>query len=236
MAAAYGDRVAFRMVYIEEAHASDVWQLAVNERDEVVYANPKTIGERNDLAQACVRNLNVGFPAVVDGIDNSVEAVYTAWPDRLVVVDAEGKIAHKSGAGPFGFKPAGVKRTLEALLGKRTVSAIQDMSEVTQSTCHRPALARRFLAQFCGSLRYILDRVGVSAFRRGCFRFGEMPTSKCVVAAISRDDREPHKGFCYAFLNPERAIYVGSFFQERLGSVVLMAFLEMNGQGPNGVG
>ena len=117
MAQEYGDRAAFRMVYIEEAHASDVWQLAVNERDEVVYANPKTIGERNDLAEACVRNLNVGFPAVVDRIDNAVEEAYTAWPDRLVVVDAEGKVAYKSGAGPFGFKPAGVKRTLEKLVG-----------------------------------------------------------------------------------------------------------------------
>ena len=109
MAQEYGDdRVAFRMVYIEEAHASDVWQLAVNERDEVVFANPKTMGERNDLAQACVRNLNVGFPAVVDGIDNAVEAAYTAWPDRLVVVDAEGKsrVQERRGAHLASNPPA----------------------------------------------------------------------------------------------------------------------------------
>jgi hypothetical protein len=118
MAEHYGDRVAFRMVYVAEAHASDVWQLAVNERDEVVYANPKTIAERNDLAVACVRNLNVGFPAVVDGIGDEVEAAYTAWPDRLVVLDAEGKVAFKSGAGPFGFRPEGVKKTLVELVGE----------------------------------------------------------------------------------------------------------------------
>lgn len=117
MAEHYGDRVAFRMVYIQEAHASDVWQLAVNERDEVVFENPKTIAERNDLAQICIRDLKVGFPAVVDGIDNAVEETYTGWPDRLVVVDADGKVAYKSGAGPFGFKPAGVKRTLAGLVG-----------------------------------------------------------------------------------------------------------------------
>jgi hypothetical protein len=116
MAEEYGERVAFRMVYIAEAHASDLWQLAVNERDEVVFANPRTMGERNDLAQACVRNLNVGFPAVVDGIDNAVEAAYTAWPDRLVMLDADGKVAFKSAAGPFGFKPAGVRKTLRDLL------------------------------------------------------------------------------------------------------------------------
>ena len=118
MAAHYGERVVFRMVYIAEAHSSDIWQLAVNERDEVVFENPKTMDERNQVAQACVRNLNVGFPAVVDNIDNAVEAAYTAWPDRLVVVDPEGKLAFKSGAGPFGFRPEGVKETLVELVGE----------------------------------------------------------------------------------------------------------------------
>ena len=117
MADHYGDRVAFRMVYIAEAHASDVWQVVANERDEIIYANPTNLDERNQVAVACVRNLNVGFPAVVDGMDNSVETAYTAWPDRLVVVDAEGKVAYKSGVGPFGFRPEGVKETLVELVG-----------------------------------------------------------------------------------------------------------------------
>ncbi len=63
-----------------------------------------------------------------------------------------------------------------------------------------------------------------------------MLASKCIVAAISSDDGEPHKGFCDAFVNSERTIHVAGFFPERLGSVVLMAFLEINGQSPNGVG
>ncbi len=117
MAERYGERVAFRMVYIAEAHSSDIWQVGANERDEVIYLNPKTMDERNEVALACVRNLNVGFPAVVDGIDNAVEQTYTAWPDRLVVIDAEGKVAFKSGAGPFGFRPEGVQKTLTALVG-----------------------------------------------------------------------------------------------------------------------
>ena len=105
------------MVYIEEAHASDVWQVAVNERDEVVFATPSSIEERADLAAVCVRDLGIEFPAVVDDFDNSVEEAYTAWPDRLYVVDVEGRVAYKSEAGPFGFRPAGVEATLERLLG-----------------------------------------------------------------------------------------------------------------------
>ena len=118
MAEHYGERVAFRMVYIAEAHSSDIWQVAANERDEVIYVNPKTMDERNAVALACVRNLNVGFPAVVDGLDNAVEEAYTGWPDRLVVVDAEGKVAYKTGAGPFGFRPEGVRKTLVDLVGE----------------------------------------------------------------------------------------------------------------------
>ena len=118
MAEHYGDRVAFRMVYIAEAHSSDIWQVAANERDEVIYVNPTTLDERNAVALACVRNLNVGFPAVVDGIDNAVETAYAGWPDRLFVIDAEGKVAHKSGVGPFGFQPEGVRKTLVELVGE----------------------------------------------------------------------------------------------------------------------
>ena len=105
------------MVYIEEAHASDVWQVAVNERNEVVFATPSSIEERAELAAVCIRDLGIEFSAVVDSFDNSVEKAYTAWPDRLYVVEAEGRVAYKSEAGPYGFRPAGVETALKRLLG-----------------------------------------------------------------------------------------------------------------------
>ena len=93
------------MVYIEEAHTSDLWQLPSNEKQGVVYATPKTDEERAGLATACVRNLKIDLPAVIDGIDNYTERAYTAWPDRLVVIDKYGRIAYKSEPRPFGFRP-----------------------------------------------------------------------------------------------------------------------------------
>jgi hypothetical protein len=39
------------------------------------------------------------------------EKAYTGWPDRLYVIDREGRIAHKGKAGPFGFKPQEVRET-----------------------------------------------------------------------------------------------------------------------------
>ena len=55
-------------------------------------------------------------PALLDDPDNRVERAYTAWPDRLYVIDKDGRIAYKSAAGPFGFKPARVEETLKRIL------------------------------------------------------------------------------------------------------------------------
>jgi hypothetical protein len=57
------------------------------------------------VAGTCSVNLGIEFPALVDTMDNRSERAYTAWPDRIYVVDREGNIAYKSEAGPFGFKP-----------------------------------------------------------------------------------------------------------------------------------
>ncbi len=112
----YKDQVAFYVVYIEEAHASDVWQLPVNIKQDVVYASPKSQEERTDVAGACVRKLGIEFPALLDKWDNSTERAYTGWPDRLYVVDRDGRVAYKAGPGPWGFKPKEVAETLARLI------------------------------------------------------------------------------------------------------------------------
>jgi type I thyroxine 5'-deiodinase len=101
----YGDRVAFLAVYISEAHPSDIWQMESNIRDQVVFASPKNQEERVEIATTCVRRLGLKFPAVLDEFGNSTERAYTGWPDRIYLINSAGKIAYKSKAGPFGFKP-----------------------------------------------------------------------------------------------------------------------------------
>ena len=103
------------MVYITEAHASDVWQMGSNVKQGVVFASPKSIGERESIANSCVRNLHIQFPALVDDFANSTETAYTGWPDRLYVIDRDGRVAYKSRPGPFGFHPDEVARTLRGL-------------------------------------------------------------------------------------------------------------------------
>ena len=86
-----------------------------NIKDKVVYASPKSDEERAALAGTCVRNLGIKFPALVDGYDNAVERSYTGWPDRIYLIDKDGRVAFKSKAGPFGFKPPELKAALEKL-------------------------------------------------------------------------------------------------------------------------
>ena len=112
----YRDRAAFYIVYIQEAHPIDAWQLSDNVKDDVLVASTKSEDERMNVAGMCVRNLGIELPAVVDGPDNRVERAYTGWPDRLYVIDRDGRIAHKSAAGPFGFKPADVEATLKRIV------------------------------------------------------------------------------------------------------------------------
>jgi Iodothyronine deiodinase len=76
-----------------------------NVRDNVVFASPKTEEERAFVAGACVRKLGIEFPAVLDEFGNSTEQAYTGWPDRIYLIDSQGRIAYKSKPGPFGFKP-----------------------------------------------------------------------------------------------------------------------------------
>jgi thiol-disulfide isomerase/thioredoxin len=108
----YQDRVAFYFVYIEEAHAHDVWPLISNARESIVYGTARDAGERTSVASVCEKALKIEFPILVDDMKNGVADVYTAWPTRLYVVDTDGKIAYKSRPGPFGFEAGGLAAAL----------------------------------------------------------------------------------------------------------------------------
>jgi Iodothyronine deiodinase len=70
------------------------------------------------VAQTCNRSLGLSFPVLVDTIDDAVNDRYCGLPSRLYVIDRAGKIAYKSGRGPFGFKPAEMEQSLVLLLQK----------------------------------------------------------------------------------------------------------------------
>ena len=92
-----------------------MWQIPSNLKEQVVFASPRSMDERAELGQTCVRKLGIKFPAVLDTFDDATERAYTGWPDRLYVIDRDGRIAYKTKPGPFGFNPDGVAQTLRQL-------------------------------------------------------------------------------------------------------------------------
>ena len=89
--------------------------MEINEKEKVVYDYPKDYGDRVSVAGTCSTNLGIEFPSLVDTIDNKTEVAYTGWPDRLYLIDSNGKIAFKSAAGPFGFKTDLLAKALESV-------------------------------------------------------------------------------------------------------------------------
>ena len=78
--------------------------------------DPRTIGERRALAETCEIRLRYGIPTIVDEMDDRVMKAYAAWPDRLYLVDFDGKVAYAGGIGPWGFKPSELKRAIDRLM------------------------------------------------------------------------------------------------------------------------
>ena len=68
--------------------------------------------------------LGIKLPAVVDRFDDATETAYSGWPDRLYVIDADGRVAYKSKPGPFGFKPADMEEALKRALARPIASRL----------------------------------------------------------------------------------------------------------------
>ncbi len=116
LATRYKDRANFLMVYVREAHPTDGWSMESNDRVGVSERQPTTDAERLAVARKCSKRLDLGFPMLVDSIDDAVGTRYSGMPGRFYLIDPRGKVAYQSGRGPFGFKPAELEQSLVLLL------------------------------------------------------------------------------------------------------------------------
>ncbi|CAI5696352.1 unnamed protein product [Oreochromis niloticus] len=87
------------VVYIEEAHPSDGWMST-----DAPYQIPKHRCLEDRLNAAQLMHLEVpGCLVVVDSMENSSNAAYGAYFDRLYILQ-EGKIVYQGGRGPEGYR------------------------------------------------------------------------------------------------------------------------------------
>jgi hypothetical protein len=98
-----GDRVAFFVVYVQEAHPTDGWQVDSNVQEGILYRQHQSFDEREAVARACSLGLRVPLPILVEELDNAIDEAYGAAPERLYVIGADGRVVYQGGAGPHFF-------------------------------------------------------------------------------------------------------------------------------------
>lgn len=119
----YKDEANFLMVYVREAHPTDGWKMNSNAKAGVSFKQPTTYPERIEVCEQFRKRLNPGMPVVVDDINDPAGTAYSGMPARLYVIDAHGKVAFKSGRGPFGFKPQELEQALAMAILEGTPAA-----------------------------------------------------------------------------------------------------------------
>ena len=118
----FKSRFEFFVVYVQEAHPTDGWQTDSNVEEGVLFRQHQSYKEREDVAQTCSIDLHIDMPILVEEMDNAIDEAYGAAPERLYVVDVEGRVAYRGGAGPHFFDLDEWEGSIESLLGIGTKS------------------------------------------------------------------------------------------------------------------
>ena len=126
-----------------------------NERDGVIINDPKSIQERQIIAAECAKSLKIAFPVLLDNLDDAVERAYAGWPDRIYVIDSEGKVAGKGAPGPSGFKPS-----VDAL--PSVLDRLLNLPSTQNPTPQRPGFGGPMMQQMRERMSQMLTRMGLT--------------------------------------------------------------------------
>jgi len=89
-----------------------------NIKDDVCYAQPRSLSDRLAIANDFTKRFKYPVPFGVDDMNNSANDAYAAWPERLYILDKQGRIAYRGGNGPFNYDPKEVRAWLAARYGE----------------------------------------------------------------------------------------------------------------------
>jgi hypothetical protein len=113
----YKDHADFLTVYVREAHPTDEWQMKSNVKEDVCYAQPKTLAQRVAIANDFIKRFNYPIEFGIDDINDAADGAYSAWPERLYIIE-NGHIAYRGGMGPFKYDPKEVRAWLAQRYGE----------------------------------------------------------------------------------------------------------------------
>ena len=107
-------------IYIEEAHAVDMWYLPESPdatTDAAIYSH-RVIQDRMRAANRFIQNKSFPIEMVLDTMNGDVVDCYDAWPERLYII-VDGVVVYKGENGPFGYRLDEVKDWLAERYGMR---------------------------------------------------------------------------------------------------------------------
>ncbi|MCL5746456.1 MAG: deiodinase [Acidobacteria bacterium] len=109
----------FLLIYVREAHPTDGRQAPANVKEGILLESAKTLGQKEEHATACTRKLNFKFPALIDGMDNTVATEYSGWPTRVYIIGKDGRVRYKSRPLLMGMQMEELDRILAKEINSR---------------------------------------------------------------------------------------------------------------------
>src|SRR5262249_27529215 len=110
------DRASYRPIYDRESHPTNGWRNPRNDKVGISMLQPANKTERLAVAKKCCSTLEMTMPLLVDEMNDRVGHAYSGMPDRIFIIDENGRVVYKGGRGPFGFKPREMEQSLIMLL------------------------------------------------------------------------------------------------------------------------
>jgi len=106
----------------------------LKDKDDVCYAQPKTLEQRVMIANDFVKRFKFTLPFGIDDMSNAANDAYAAWPERIYIIDESGHIAYRGGIGPFNYKPEEARDWLAARYGAVKHGALKTPANTTPAT------------------------------------------------------------------------------------------------------
>ena len=73
--------------------------MPANLEEDAVVTQQTTLEQRRQQAHETAARLGLTMPLLLDEMDNAASTAFAAWPERLVVAAADGRIAYPGSPG-----------------------------------------------------------------------------------------------------------------------------------------
>jgi len=100
----YKEHADFLHVYVREAHPTDEWQMKSNLKEDICYAQPKTLEQRLAIATFSP-SVSISRSLRVDDMSNAANDAYAPGLNALYIIDESARIASSRRMGPFHYDP-----------------------------------------------------------------------------------------------------------------------------------